>query len=100
MEGNRQILSRMNSQNQKKHSDLMSKAAEHRAALHKIQDGVAQVENKLSRAGAALDRRLDIIENDMSQAKKASSCRLDEIGAKVGDTQTSVMSLRSTESRS
>ena len=96
MEGNRHTLSRMDSRNQEKHSDLMSKAAGHRAALHKVQDGIAQVEVRMSRAGAAFDRRLDVLETDMSQARETSNGRLDEIGAKVGDTQTSVMSLRST----
>ena len=96
MECNRNTLSRMDSRNQKKHSDLMSKAAEHRAALHKVQDGIVQIEDKMSRAGAAFDRRLDGIENDMSQAREASSRRLDGMGAKIGDTQASVMSLRST----
>ena len=96
MEGNRHTLLRMDTRNQEKHSDLMSKAAEHRAALHKVQDGVAQIEDKMSRAGAVFDRRLDGIENDITQAEKTSSRCLDEISAKVGDTRTSVMSLRST----
>ena len=94
MEGNRQNISSMNSRNQERHSELMSKAAEHRAALQKVQDGVVQVEDKVSRVGAALDHRLDGMESNMSQARETSSRRFDEIGARIVDTQTSVMSLR------
>ena len=74
----------------------MSKVAEHRATLHEVQDGIMQVDEKLSQAGAAFDQRFDGIENNMTQARETSSRRFDEIGAIVKDTQTSVMSLRST----
>ncbi len=86
----------MRSQDKEKHSDLLSKAAEHRAALHKVQDGIEQVEQKVSRAGAAFDERLASIESKMSQARETSDRHFDEIGAQVVDTQTSVTSLRST----
>ncbi|KAL9138298.1 MAG: hypothetical protein Q9175_000481 [Cornicularia normoerica] len=91
-----QSLSRMRSRNEETHSDLMSKAAEHRAVLQKAQEGITQVEEKVSRAGAAYDHRLDDIENNMSQARETSHRPFDQIGARVEDTQTSVMSLRST----
>ena len=92
----RQTLSRMDSRDKEKHSDLMSKVAEHRATLHKVQDGIVQVDEKISRAGAAFDKRLEGIENNMTQARETSSRGFDEIVAKVKGTQTSVMSLRST----
>lgn len=85
----------MGSRDEDKHSDLMSKAAEHRAALQKVQDGVKQVEEKVSRAGAAFER-LDSIHNTISWAGEASKRRFDEIDTKVEHTQISVMSLRST----
>ena len=86
----------MDFRDKEKHSDLISKAAEHRAALHKVQDRINQVKEKVSEAGAALDQRLDRIDNMISQAGETSSRRLDEIDAKLEHTQTSVMSLRST----
>lgn len=86
----------MDSRDEAKHSDLMSKVAEHRATLHKIQDGIVEVEDKVSRAGAAFDKRLEGIENNIIQARETSNRGFDEIVAKVKGTQTSVMSLRST----
>lgn len=85
----------MDSRNKEKQSDLMSKVAEHRATMHKIQDGIVQLDEKVSGARAAFDQRFYGIENNMTLAGEASSRRFDEIGARVKDTQTSVMSLRS-----
>lgn len=73
----------------------MSQAAEHRAALHKVQDGIGQVEEKISRAEAVFDERLGNVENDISKARENYDRRFDEIGDKIEDTKTSVMSLRS-----
>ena len=95
-DNNRQSLSRMDSRDKEKHSDLMSKVAEHRATLHKVQDGIAQVDEKVSGARAAFDQRFDGIENNITLARETSSHRFDEIRASVKDTQTSVMRLRST----
>ena len=86
----------MGSRAQEKHSDLMSKVAEHRAGLQKVQDGITQVEGKVSRVGVALDQRLDRVDATISQAGETSDRRFDEIGAKVEHTQFSVISLRKT----
>lgn len=91
-----QSLAHIGVQVEEKHSDLMSKAAEHRAALHKVQEGMVQVEEKVSRAGVACNVRLDSMENKMTQAKEAFDHRFDEIDAKVESTQTSIVNLRST----
>ena len=95
-EVNRQSLSRIDSRNEEKHSDLMSKAAEHRAALHKVQDGIVQIEKKVVQAESAFHQRLESIENDMSKTVESSDRHFHEITAKVEGTQTSVTSLRST----
>lgn len=86
----------MDSRDKEKHSNLMSKVAEHRAILHKVQDRIVQVDEKVSRAGAVFDKRLEGIENNMTQAREISSRGFDEIVAEVKGAQTSVLSLRST----
>lgn len=85
----------MDSRGEEQHGDLMSKVADHRAVLHRIQDGITAVEEKVSRAGAAFGQRLDGIDKAISQAGETSSHRFDELDAKVEHTQTSVLSLRS-----
>ena len=86
----------MGSRDEEKHTDLMSKAAEHRAALYKVEEGMVQIGEKISQVGAACEQRLDGVEDNVSQAKETSNRRFDEIGAKFEDTRTSVMSLRTT----
>lgn len=49
-EANRQNRSRLD-------SNLMSRAAEHRAALNKVQDGMVQVGERLTQAEIALNQR-------------------------------------------
>ena len=75
---------------------MISKAAEHRAVLHKVRDKIALVEEKVSRAEGVFDKRFGDIENNMSRARESCDHRFDEIGAKLEDAKTSVMSLRST----
>lgn len=58
----------MNSRGEEQHGDLISKAAEYRAVLHRIQDGITAVAEKVSRAGAAFDQRLDGIDKAFSQS--------------------------------
>lgn len=74
----------------------MSRAAEHRAALHKVQDGIVRIEKKVVRADSVFHQRLDSIENDMPQAMRSSDRHFHEISAEVEVTNTSVTSLRST----
>ena len=78
----------MDSRGEEQHGDLMSKAAEHRAVLHRIQDGITVVEEKVSRAGAAFDQRFDGTDKATSQAGETSNHRFDELDAKVEHTQT------------
>ncbi|CAD6582456.1 MAG: hypothetical protein ASARMPRED_000970 [Alectoria sarmentosa] len=73
---------RMDSRGEEQHGDLMSKAAEHRAVLHRIQDGITVVEEKVSRAGAAFDQRFDGTDKATSQAGETSNHRFDELDAK------------------
>ena len=74
----------------------MSKVAEHRAELQRVQNGIAQVEEKVSRAEGLFDRRLGNIENETSKARESQDRRFDEFGTKMEETKSSVMSLRGT----
>ena len=76
----------MDSRGEEQHGVLMSKAAAHRAVLHRIQDGITVIEEKVSRA--AFDQRLDGIDKAISQAGETSNHRFDELDATVEHTQT------------
>lgn len=77
----------------------MSKVVEHRAALHRVDARIIDVENAISCAAATSDRQFNEIKGTISQASETSSRRLESVSTKLDNAHDSVMSLRSTGER-